>query len=180
MPKKLQSWPYVFFPKVAVFSFKAPKKAFSASSMLGFVDATYLPEVSHLPNVFLCVSVCDLSEKEQAALPHCSHHKLLGTLYIAGSPAGRLHPLHETQVGESLRREDFWSAYRVELSDMCISHTAGHVQYKTDLCTGRSAGFWNGRGGHLRNIKCTVFSLSPNPAEDFNCSELAFFRSQET
>lgn len=55
----------------------------------------------------VCLSLCDLSEEKQAALPHCSHHKLPGTLYLSGSPAGRLHPLYETQVGECLFCEGF-------------------------------------------------------------------------
>lgn len=74
--------------------------------------------VSHLPNV--CLSLCDLSEEEQAALPDCSHHKLPGTLYLSGSPAGRLHPLHETQVGECLCCEGFSAELNIY-----ISHTGG-------------------------------------------------------
>lgn len=85
----------------------------------------YRTSVSNLPNVFcVCLSLCDLLEEEQAALPHCSHHKLPGTLHLSGSPAGRLHPLYETQVGECLGCEGFSRAEWVELN-FCISHTGG-------------------------------------------------------
>lgn len=47
---------------------------------------------------FVLICVLILSEKEQAALPHCSDHKLPGPLHLSGSPAGRLHSLYEAQV----------------------------------------------------------------------------------